>query len=210
MRDTWLVPLGLVLGGTAICAIAYLVFAPLAVAMRYIVDSLTFYGVLAVIWWAAFRVHTIREMVDQLILVLPFIGPAERELTMNRFFHAMNLLYSTGGRRVEEMIRLAADSAENLYLRGDLLRAAAIIESGGTIGEAFAAPAMLPFDYKTTIVAGDEGGNLETAFDTVCRASAESVQSHLVGVHQFFFRVVAGAVAFSTMMALYSLITMRG
>ena len=42
---------------------------------------------------------------------MPVIGPAERELTLNRFFHAMNLLYSTGGRRVEQMIHLAADSA---------------------------------------------------------------------------------------------------
>ena len=71
------------------------------------------------------------------------IGPAERELTINRFFHAMNLLYSTGGRHVEEMIRLAADSVENSVLRADFLRAARVMESGGTIGEAFIAVARL-------------------------------------------------------------------
>ena len=79
---------------------------------------------------------------------MPVIGPAERELTMNRFFHAMNVLYSTGGRRVEEMIRLAADSAENLALRADFLRAAEIIESGGSIGEAFSAVASIPLGYQ--------------------------------------------------------------
>jgi type II secretory pathway component PulF len=107
------------------------------------------------------------------------------------------------------MIRLAADSAENLALRSDFLRAAQVIESGGTIGEAFSALALLPFDYQTTIVAGDEAGKLEAAFDTVCRESAKSVQFRLAGFQPLFFRVVAAAVIFSVTMTLYSLMMMR-
>lgn len=210
MRNTWLVPLCLMLGGTAVCTVAYVVLAPLALTMRYLLDSLMFYGVVAVGLWAVFYVPQVKPIVDQLKLAIPVIGSAERELTLNRFFHAMNLLYSTGGRRVEEMIRLAAESAENLALRGDFLRAAQVIESGGTISEAFSALTLLPFDYKTTIVAGDEAGKLETAFDTVCRLSAESVQFRLAAFQALFFRVVAASVVFSTVMTLYGLMMMRG
>ena len=151
MRNTWFVPLCLMFGGTGICAVAYLALAPIAIAMGYILDSLTFYGAIAGVVWAAFHVPRLRRIVDHLRLAIPVIGPAERELTMNRFFHAMNLLYSTGGRRVEQMIRLAAHSAENLALRDDFLGAARAIESGRTIGEAFSAldpaPLRLPDDH---------------------------------------------------------------
>jgi type II secretory pathway component PulF len=209
MRDTWLVPLVLILSGNAISAIAYLIFAPFTVATRYIFDSITYYAVAAIIVWAALSVPELRAIVDRLILAVPFIGPAQRELAINRFFHALHLLYASGGRRVESMIYLAADSAGNVALRDDFLRAAKVIQRGGTISEAFTAPALLPLNYKATVVAGDEGGKLEAAFDTICRASAESVQSCLVGVQQVFFRVVAASVIFSTTMTLLSLFAMR-
>ncbi len=197
MRNTWLVPLCILLAGAAASAMIYLVFAPLSVTFGYITRTATFYGTIAVVVAVAHYVPQIRAVVDQLKLVIPMIGPAERELAMNRFFHAMNLLYSTGGRRVEQMIRLAADSAGNAVLRRDLLRAAAVIESGGTIHEAFSAPVMIPFDYKGIILAGDEAGKLDAAFETVCRLTSEGVARHLLAFQKIFFRVVAASVIFS-------------
>lgn len=205
MRNTWLVPLCIMLAGSAVCALAYLVFAPFSATFAYVVRTVTFYGTIAVAVAAALCVPQIRAVVDQLKLVVPKIGPAERELAMNRFFHAMNLLYSTGGRRVEQMICLAADSTGNAVLRRDFLRAAAAIESGGTIGQAFSAPAMLPFDYKAMILVGDEAGKLDAAFETLCRLTSDGVVRHLRGFQEIFFRVVAAAVIFSVTMTLFSL-----
>ena len=137
------------------------------------------------------------------------VGPAERELTINRFFHAMNLLYSTGGRRVEQMVRLAADSAGNRPLRAIFLRAAEAIESGGTIGEAFSAVAFLPLGYKATVAAGDEAGKLEDAFDSVCRESGEAVLSRLSGFQPLFFRIVAMSVILMITGTFYALSGLR-
>jgi len=209
MRNTWLVPLCLILGGKGICMVAYWILAPWAMAIQYTIDSLMFCAVVAMAVWAAFYVPPCRALLDCVRLALPVIGPAERELTMNRFFHAMNLLYSTGGRRVEEMIRLAADSAENSMLHNDFLHAASVVESGGTIGEAFSAAASLPIHYKATIVAGDEAGKLEASFDMICRESGELVVTLLAGFQSLFFRIVALAVILSVVGTLSSLASLR-
>ena len=83
------------------------------------------------------------------MLALPWIGTIVRDLSVNRFFHAMNMLYSTGGIRVEAMIRQAAACVDNHVARADFLRAAEVIESGGTIAAAFAVPVMIPKEYKS-------------------------------------------------------------
>ncbi len=209
MRDMWLVPLCLMLGGTVICVLAYCVLAPWQTAVQYIVNSLEFYTALAVAVAVVFWIPPLRALVETVKLAVPVIGPAERELTLNRFFHAMNLLYSTGGRRVEQMIHLAADSAGNPVLRDDFLRAAQSIESGNTIGEAFSAVENLPLDYQATIVAGDESGTLEAAFDRVCQQSGESVVSRLAAFQPVYFRIVSLAVMGSVIATFYSLSFLR-
>ncbi|MGO9112858.1 MAG: type II secretion system F family protein [Thermoguttaceae bacterium] len=209
IHNTWFVPLCLMLGGTGICIVAYWLLAPRAMAIQFVIDSVRFYAIVAIAIWAVFYVPPCRALAEYLRLALPVIGPAERELTMDRFFHAMNVLYSTGGRRVEEMIRLAADSAENSVLRSDFLRAAKAIETGSTIGEAFSAVASIPFRYKTSIVAGDEAGRLEDAFNMICRESGESVVSLLAGFQPVFFRIVALGVILSVTGTLYSLAFLR-
>ena len=210
MRNMWLTPLCLTLAEMVICTAAYCFLAPWAMTIAYFVSWLKFYAILAAAVAAVIYVPPLRAMAETIRLSVPVIGPAERELTMNRFFHAMNVLYSTGGRRVEEMIRLAADSAENLALRADFLRAAEVIESGGSIGEAFSAVASLPIGYQATIVAGEEAGKLDAAFDSICRESGEAVVSLLAGFQPLFFRIVAGAVIFSIVLTIRSLAFLRG
>jgi MSHA biogenesis protein MshG len=209
MRNTWFVPLCLALSSTGICSVAYWTMAPRAMAIQFTLESLKFYAVLGVAVAAVVAIHPLRAIADYARLFLPVIGPAERELTINRFFHAMNLLYSAGGRRVEEMIRLSADAAQNSALRGDFLRAAEVIESGGTIGEAFSAVACLPFRYKMGIMVGDEAGKLDEAFDLVCRASSESVRSLLGAFQPLFFRIVALAIVSSTVTTILGLALLR-
>ncbi len=205
MRNMWFVPLCLMLAGTGVCIVANCLIAPWRMTVEFVAGWLEFYAGLAIAAAAVIYVPPLRELADNLRLFLPIIGPAERELAVNRFFHAMNLLYSTGGRRVEEMIRLAAESTGNSALCADFLQAATVIESGGTIGEAFSAVARLPLHYKATVVAGDAAGKLEDAFDSICRQSGEAVVSLLAGFQPLYFRVVAAMVIGSITGTLLSL-----
>jgi type II secretory pathway component PulF len=209
MRNMWFAPLCLLLADTVICTVAYCFIAPWAMTFAYILEWLKFYTILAAAVAAVVYVPPLRELAEAIRLLVPVIGPAERELTMNRFFHAMNVLYSTGGRRVEEMIRLAADSAENLALRADLVRAAELIESGDSIGEAFSAVACIPLTYRATITAGEEAGKLEDAFDSICRESSEAVISLLAAFQPLYFRVIGGMVIMSIIGTFLSLSALR-
>ena len=207
-RNTWLVPLCIMLFASAINIGAYLIFARFSAAVHYILGTAWFYAGIAAVVIAAKRVPVLKTVVARLRLMLPLIGAADRELAVDRFFHAMNVLYSTGGLRVEGMIRLAAESIDNIVLKADYLGAAAVIESGGTITEAFSAIRGLSREYRATIAAGDEAGKLEEAFDTVCRSAAAAATSHLERFQEVYFRVVAQAVIFSivaTLLSLYGL-----
>jgi type II secretory pathway component PulF len=209
MRNTWLMPLCIMLAGSAVCAIGYALLAPLAATVNYVVRTLTFYSLLAAAIWCILYLPAVRPIVDGLRLVIPGVGQAERDLAINRFFHAMSLLYSTGGLRVERMIRLAADSAGNAVLRVRYLPAAAVIEAGGTISEAFRAVSGLPADYTALVVAGEEAGKLETAFDTVSRRAGEAAEHCLTVFQKIFIRVCTATVVFSVYMTLSSLAMLR-
>lgn len=209
MRNTWLMPLCIMLAGSVVCAIGYALLAPLAATVAYVVRTLMFYALLAAAVWCVLCVPALRPIVDGMRLAIPGVGYAERELAVNRFFHAMSLLYSTGGVRVEQMIRLAADSAGNAVLRARFLPAAATIEAGGTIADAFRAVAGLPAEYWSLVVAGEEAGKLEAAFDTVSRLAGEAAEHRLIVFQKIFIRVCTASVVFSVYLTLSSLAMLR-
>ncbi len=210
MRNTWLYPLIIVLFGSVVKILAHVFFAPVSQTLSYVIHTLFNYGILAAVLWFFLAVPEAKRILDHLKLVLPVIGPVERELALNRFFHSFNMLYSTGGMRVEAMIRLGAQAIGNTVVRDDVLRAAEVIEGKGTITDAFAAPKTVTEDQKATIGAGEQAGKLEDAFATLSRATAESVQFRLKAFQEVFFRIVALAVTLSIAGTLVSLImTMR-
>jgi type IV pilus assembly protein PilC len=209
MRNTWLMPLCLMLFGSVFCIAAHLVFAPFHATLSYAFSTTMSYGQFAVLVFLVLYIPQLRTLAERWMLVLPLIGPALRELAIHRFFHAMHMLYSTSGMRVESMIRLAAKSAGNSALEEDFLRAAECIERRGTIGEAFSQMTLLPPEYKMILTSGDEAGKLDTAFETVCRHSTNAVNGRLSAFQQVFFRVMTAAVLASIIATLSSLIAMR-
>jgi type IV pilus assembly protein PilC len=206
MRNTWLIPLVVVLFGSLVKTLGYLLLAPVSRTLSYVVQTLFNYGILAAVVWFFLAVPEAKRIVDHLKLVLPLIGPVERELALNRFFHSFNMLYSTSGMRVEAMIRLAAQAIANSVVRDDVLRAAAVVEGKGTITEAFAVPKTITESQKATIGAGEQAGKLEDALAALSRATAESVQFRLKAFQKVFFRIVTFVVTLSIAGTLLSLI----
>jgi len=84
-----------------------------------------------------------------------------------------------------------------VVIRDDLLHAARVIEAGGTISDAFAAAKTVTPDQQATIVAGEQAGKLEDAFNTISRETAESVEHRLKAFNQVSYRIVAAVVVFS-------------
>ncbi len=197
MRNVWLYPLVIVVFGSIVKMSAYVVLAPVTLTLAYVARTAITYGTVALVLWFFLAVPWARLILDRVKLLLPVIGQVERELAVNRFFHAFNMLYSTGGMRVEAMIKLALQAVGNSVVRDDLSRAVRVIQSGGTVTEAFSAPDTLTHDQRRTIAAGEQGGKLEEAFATISRATAESVEHRLKTFNEIALRMVALVVVFS-------------
>lgn len=206
MRNTWLYPLVIVVFGSIIKLAGHVFLAPLVQTLAYAAHTAFTYGVVALVVGFFLVVPQAKLILDHVKLVLPILGLVERELAVNRFFHSFNMLYSTGGMRVEAMIKLAVQAVANAVICDDLLHAARVIERGGTISEAFAAVKTITPDHQGTIVAGEEAGKLEDAFNTISRATAESVEHRLKAFNQVSYRIVAAAVAFSVAATLMGLV----
>jgi type II secretory pathway component PulF len=206
MRNLWLAPLAITLAGSAVGMAAHFCFAPVGVAVAFAARTLWGYVKLLAVIGLVYFAPPVKRLLDRLMLALPWISTIVRDLSVNRFFHAMNMLYSTGGIRVEAMIRQAAACVDNHVARADFLRAAEVIESGGTIAAAFAVPVLIPREYKSEVAVGEEAGKLEQAFDTVARRTAKDVEFRVKIVSRILFRVVMALVVFSMVGVLQSLI----
>ena len=197
VRNTWLFPILIVLLGSVIKIALYAVFAPRAAAVAYAGDTLLSYAIAAAVVGAVLILPQTKAILDRIELAIPVLRETECDLAANRFFHALNLVYSTGGMRVEAMIRLAAQSVGNRAIRAELLQAAQAVEAGATIAEAFAAPQVVSVEYKEMIHAGEVAGRLEQALATICRLTAQALEERLKTFNRIFQRVLGLAVVAS-------------
>ena len=106
-RNIWLLPLAILVGFSLVGLVITAVVAPIWVALAHAGQELGRYAVLAAVVAVVLFVPEVRAVVDRVKLAIPVVGAIERDLAVNRFFHALHLVYATGGMRVEAMIRLA-------------------------------------------------------------------------------------------------------
>jgi len=206
MRNTWLCPLVILVLGWVVGMIARLFSASPIELLGFVIQSVFAYGGIVVLVLFAYSTPQGRSFLERLKLSIPLFGPIERDTAINRFFHVLNLLYSTGGMRVEAMIELAVQTVGNSVVRKDLLRSTEVIEKGGSISDAFAKPDMVAEEHKAIIQVGEESGSLEVAFDTISRVTAEAVDWRLTVFKQLFYRLFMPPVVLSIVITLASLV----
>ena len=205
LRRTWLVPLMIFIACSAFTVAAYFYLESFEEGLTNLFRTIRNYLILALVALVVAVLPGVKRYWDRLRLALPVIGEADREIAVDRFFHALHLLYASGDMRVEQMIQLAADTVDNQVLRADFLQAARLIEQRATIGDAFRRIDSLNDTEKATIDAGDLAGSLEDAFETICRQAAQSAQHRLRMFQALFFRVVLAATAGATMITVVRL-----
>jgi len=196
IRNAWLFPLAIMLGGTIIRLVLLTTMDPLTSVMGAAIDSLRGYATFAVLA-IVLVAPAFRPLVDPLKLAIPWIGSAERELAVNRFFQVFAMMYATGGRRVESMIRFAAQCVSNVAIRQDLLRAAAQIEQGETIPTAFDAARYVTSSEKEVIASGDLSGTLEKAFERIAYETGEKLTFRMKIITTVVTRITMMLVTYS-------------
>lgn len=206
VRNLWFMPLIVLLFGSAMKVVLAAALASIPGAIAILFEEA--FGYLKLFAFVGLIMLTpARYFVDQVRLGIPWIGPLEREIAMNRFFRVLALVYAVGGQRVEEMIRLAASTVTNQAARIELLKSATAIENGCTIPEAFAGLSVLTRDEKTTIEGGEMSGTLEQAFDRISDDTGNSMISKLKLIQPFLMRIVMSIVTLSIVFTLLGLLS---
>jgi type II secretory pathway component PulF len=206
VRSLWLYPLIIIVTGSILKITLVTALAPWATAVSYARDTLADYAIAAIVVAIALVAPQTKAIFDRAKMALPVIRETECDLATNRFFHAMNLVYCTGGMRVESMIRMAARSVDNRLIGDDLLQSATIIESGGTIAEAFAAPRTVSEENKELVRTGEVAGRLEYSFATICRMTEQALEFRITTFNEIFLRIVGSVIVLSIVFTLMGLI----
>lgn len=206
LRNTWLVPLAIMLFGTIIQLAAHVLFAPWTATLGFIFNSLTSYAMLAALAFVVVS-SPAKSIIDQLKLWIPVVRDVERESAVNHFFHAFAMLYAAGGRRVESMITFSSRTVSNTSIRNDLLAVVGRIKQGQTITEAFRGSQHLLPPEQDFIESGELSGTLERSFERIATEAAEKLRFRLGVFQQVFTRIMVGFVIFSVAMTLMSLVS---
>lgn len=206
IRNTWLVPLAIFALGWVVGLIARFLLSSPSAFVGYVASALFTYGGIVVLCLFVYSTPQGRMLVDRYRLYIPLIGPVARNLAINRFFHVFNLLYATGGMRVEEMIEKACQTVANVAVRRDLMTAATVIKRGGSISDGFTKPEMIDEDHKSMVTVGEESGRLEEAFDMISRVTAEAVEHRLNIFNQLFYRLFMPFIVLSLVFTIISLV----
>jgi type II secretory pathway component PulF len=208
IRNVWLFPLAIFLGGKVMIVVLIFFFgtwSSLTSAVGDLVATCGSMTALAIIFIAT----PIKLLWDQAKLMLPVIGAVERELAVNRFLHVFSMLYGSGGQRVEKMIRHACQTISNEWLRRDLLRAAVQIERGATLPEAFSTTTTLTKDEQSELAAGEMAGRLAETCSRVAERVGESAATKLGWITQVSVRITMGAVVMAILGAIVPILLMR-
>lgn len=196
IRNLWFFPLVILLFGSVLrIGITFLmggIGEGTATAFLELLSWLQLGVVVAVV-----MLTPVRYFFDQVRLSVPMLGALEREIAVHRFFRVMALLYSVGSIRVEEMIRMAAQTVGNHAARIDLLRAAEAIENQSTVPDAFQRVKILTESERACIDVGDLSGALEVSFDQIADETGASLIAKIKYVEPILFRVMTALVALS-------------
>ncbi len=204
LRNLWVFPVAIMLVGSVIKILLTGYLVSIAMAVKVLVaESLGFLQLGVMV--AVLTMTPARYFVDQLRLSIPWLGGLEREMALHRFFRVLALLYSVGGQRVEEMIRMGAGTVSNHAARLELLKAATAIEQGSTIAGAFHGIKIIAWDERTTIDTGELSGTLEKAFDRVSDETGASMLAKLEMIQPFLIRIVFSVAMLSIVSTLLGL-----
>ena len=203
-RNMWQIALTILVLGFGLNVVTRLLLAP---SISVLVETAISVGI-AVLAYRSRNMPIVRQVVSRLRLAIPVFGEVEKNLSLSRFFHVLNLIYSTADKeRVENMLNSAGEAIDNVVLRQDLLQTVEVVHQGGDLGAAFARPAYLTESQKSVIVAAEFAGSLEEAFVQIADHTAADAEGRIVEIGVFYYRVFVPLAALGIVGMIVSLVS---
>jgi type II secretory pathway component PulF len=114
-----------------------------------------------------------RKLFDALVLRIPILGLAIRELSICRYCRGFSMLYKAG-LPIAQCATQATELTGNLIIADMFKGAAASIEAGNTAYEGLSR--KLPLDYLNLWQTGEEIGELDKMSDKIAEISGDSAE----------------------------------
>ncbi|MBS1726764.1 MAG: type II secretion system F family protein [Armatimonadetes bacterium] len=131
----------------------------------------------------------IKYMWDMFISLVPFLGKTIRQMAMAKFGRAFGALYKAGV-PLPRVVKLAADSCGNEYLRSKLYPASNVLEGGAGITETLASTGALSPIVVDMLSTGERTGNLDHMLNKMSDYYHDEAKTRSVQLGQFVGVVV--------------------
>ncbi len=139
----------------------------------------------------------LRQVLDRLLLVIPFAAETVLQLSVYQFTTCFRYLY-IGAVSAQEIVRLAAGAVSNSYVRGRVAVAAEPVAKGQSFAEALVHRIHWPPDYIETIANAETSGQLESVLNTLAEEQQFALELRVRTirniVERILFYVVVGSI----------------
>jgi type II secretory pathway component PulF len=135
-----------------------------------------------------------RKLIHELILCLPVVGPAARDMALAQFSLVLFLLYEAAF-PIVDALRRALNSTGNAAFaaRGD--RAALSIEGSGSLTDALRATGLFPEDYLQVTAVAEESGKVSERLNWLAAHHAERAERSMAALVTALAWTIYAAVA---------------
>jgi len=148
------------------------------------------------------RQGLLRRILDQIILIIPLVGKAVRELSLSRYCNIFAITYKAG-LPILQCAKMAADSIGNSVLRSRLTGAYENVKAGREMSDGFSR--YLPAEFINIWQVGEETGQLDDSAYRLGNMHAENAQRHFTMLAKIvpfvIYLIVIFLIAFFIIMA---------
>jgi general secretion pathway protein F len=204
LRKAWLYPLACILAGWAIRIGLFLYFGMIGVAWQFFRDAFINTAAVVLAGWALMQMRLMKELVDLLLLQLPFVRETLVRLSVVLFFSSFRLAYEAGGLDVLKVFDLALATVPNAAIRKDFAKARPVLAEGGAFEDAFGEPRLLDDDIKSSIAAGALSGHLGMSLEQITKREIVGVESAL----QKFNAIIPPLIMYGVAMSIVGTVVM--
>ena len=129
-----------------------------------------------------------RRLLDGLVVWVPFLGRAVRQLALSRFCRAFHAIHRAGGIDLVSSVEMALSVTGNAAVRAWLDGGLRSVREGNRVSDGFAA--SLPEEFVQTWQAGEETGTLEKATLRLADSTAAEAEAIFVQLAKWLPRFI--------------------
>jgi type IV pilus assembly protein PilC len=133
------------------------------------------------------EVRVLKYILDTIILMIPIMGRAVKELSVSRFCYAFNMLYKAGV-PITQSLPLATSLAGNSVISKIFEGAAESAKEGNSAFDGFSS--RMPTEYRNLWQVGEETGELAKTVDKIAEISGDRAELYFTEFAKWFARLV--------------------